>query len=1578
MADRKPSVSTSRTTAGNGAAGDTSTGTANTQTTTAINTRSTSPYGTRSRGRGARINYAEDKDNDMDYEFTSTPSTSSSKSAAAVEPIPSTNASRRASAVGTGAKDKEAVKENTATAVATTFTSGKKRKSAHPPPIMPKDITLSNMMSFQNPHLKDGNLIADDGTSLAVNDHIYLVCEPPGEPYYLARIMEFLHANNNSSLPIDSIRVNWYYRPKDIQRKVTDTRVLFASMHSDCCPLASIRGKCFISHRSEVKDVDQYRKQRDSFYFEKMFDRYIHRYYDVIPTTMVRNVPEKVRKVLVERWKYLLVEPQRAKELCSQMKECKRCSGYCATTDSVHCAVCGHTYHMNCVRPPLLKKPSRGFAWACGPCNQAQERKLEARNTPNLTPGIGNSNDLEDDALDDEEEDLSPRAVPSDTATPSETADHDKQPTPEQLAWARMWPMRYLGQHCRVEDALDYDDRIYPRAASRIGPRHQANVNPWHGRPVEYVKPIEKKKPQKGGGKSAKNAAAAAAEAEAVAERERRPKWVMDEPAGYIRRGEDDGSTSTLLFKMPDLPEEDEEEGEAGKKRVENEESVDRFMSNASEIAETLPGGGVKKWTVNFQDKAIELFYASDFDEKRALVQLGKMHVTRDLKEPRFRPDEHKRFEEGVAKFGSELHAVTKNVKTRKTAEIVRYYYTWKKTAKGREIWGGFEGRKGKKEVKVRGKEHGTKLVDDVADDDDDSAFDNTKAGEKKRGFECKFCNTRESRQWRRAPGVQPGTLILADKGTASSKRKGGEERWLVSALCRRCAELWRRYGIQWEDPDEIQKKISQGGGRAWKRRIDEEMLKEMTAAQADEKAEAAALAATTAFATPTPPVLNGTPIDTQDEKKEPTRKRQKIEANGSSKKGKERAERKEPPPPPSEPPKPKLLPCGICEELEPLGDQHLVCRDCKMSVHKACYGVGEQRGANKWVCEMCANDKNPTVSTNYECVLCPCHGFTDHEDGGVGSSDKDLASKGSAKKKIPGEKDKPIINNHGSHEDGRKVKEIDKRRPKHPREPLKKTSGNNWAHVVCAVWTPETKFAEAKTMKIVEGIGTIPVARWLQTCKICESTGGACVECHACHESVHVGCAHKAGWRMGFDIQPVKGSRRDQMNIIKLGTETGSMTAAIWCPEHELKTTLHTLNEISEETGQNALQLYTTTYKQADLTLTGTVRKANLMTISTKASQSNRRNSAGGASTNSMANGAEDKVGGIEGLLDDHVGGDEPKRCFGCQTDVSPLWRKVPMDAPRPAENTTHLTNGTPPDTNGILANGDASSRSRTVGLLCHRCQNKDQTPEQSQHSPSFAATNGDQRNRYAPLPPLSTFLASQQAAPPPPPPPPAPHPVLIQGAGPSGVPQPMPLQIAPQLVPQMAPIPQHHPHPQQPQALPPHPHQQGHAPPPNHMPPHPPHISPHPPPSHVVPHPQQQPHPLPHHPPSHMPPHPPHVSPTRQHVVGVQHISPHQHPIHPMSPHQHQILPMSPHAPHLRSHQPPPPHPVSHSPHPPPPHQQPGMQAQSPQGPPQPTHTQPLPPQPQQLHPPPTPQPQSRPLASASESPALANLLS
>ncbi len=161
-------------------------------------------------------------------------------------------------------------------------------------------------------------------------DQVYLVCEPPGEPYYLARIMEFLHVNNDQNAPVDSLRVNWFLRPRDIPRKVNDTRFVYASMQSDTSPITSLRGKCRIQHRSDIVDLDAYRKEPNSFWYEKLFDRYIHRFYDVIPTRQVINLPIKVKKVLDERWKFIIMEIGKGRELTSATKSCKRCQGYCA------------------------------------------------------------------------------------------------------------------------------------------------------------------------------------------------------------------------------------------------------------------------------------------------------------------------------------------------------------------------------------------------------------------------------------------------------------------------------------------------------------------------------------------------------------------------------------------------------------------------------------------------------------------------------------------------------------------------------------------------------------------------------------------------------------------------------------------------------------------------------------------------------------------------------------------------------------------------------------------------------------------------------------------------------------------------------------------------------------------------------------------------------------------------------------------------------------------------------------------------------------------------------------------------
>jgi hypothetical protein len=174
----------------------------------------------------------------------------------------------------------------------------------------------------------------------------------------------------------------------------------------------------------------------------------------------------------------------------------------------------------------------------------------------------------------------------------------------------------------------------------------------------------------------------------------------------------------------------------------------------------------------------------------------------------------------------------------------------------------------------------------------------------------------------------------------------------------------------------------------------------------------------------------------------------------------------------------------------------------------------------------------------------------------------------------------------------------------------------------------------------------------------------------------VHVECAHRHGYILGFDIAPVKGSRRDQFNIVSINGEAGTMTAAIWCKEHApTKTIVHRMHDIVDETGLNALQLYVQNFKQADLTLTGTVRKATLVNQSTKLANPasivtapNRRTS----TTTVVSNGARGSVSNIKveeitsnGCLDllscPTTASEKTRLCVTCGVDISPKWWPYP-----------------------------------------------------------------------------------------------------------------------------------------------------------------------------------------------------------------------------------------------------------------------------------------------------------------------------
>jgi len=977
--------------------------------------------------------------------------------------------------------------------------------------------------------------------------------------------------------------------------------------------------------------------------------------------------------------------------------------------DSVDCAVCKNTYHMNCVRPPLLKKPARGFGWSCGPCSRIQEKKLEARNTPIV--GEKAIEGEEGELVDEEEEE---HAAASKSRNGDNSNDVDaptsgaRPPTAEQVAQAKLWPFRYLGIHCRVEDALDYDDRIYPRATSRLGPKHQATVQTWPGRRVEYAKPADVKKKFIKANSHKKEAkftkdTIAALEADKII-RENRPKWVMDEPPGYVPRGEDYPNsdlrnTAQLAFRLPQVGETSSRGRDCLNTLTldQREILVDDYMSKAKGLAPLL---GLQEFSTNFLDKALELLVANNYQSDKALQQLRNVNRRKDLKEPELSKEEVKRFEDGVKRFGSELRFVKHHVKSQKYGDIVRFYYMWKKTPEGRKIWGAYEGRKGKKQQK----QMDSRLVDDVADDADDSAFDNSKAVARRRAFECKFCGIRTSPQWRRAPATAPGTTIPIDPSLKNSKDKAAH---LMLAICQRCAYLWRCYAIQWETPDEVAKKVASGGGRAWKRRVDEELLAELTTASVASSIgiSTTAAAAAAAIGVDIPPNLTIQPG--QDGPK----KKQKLVADAPAMFPPQNVAPIEPPkkkvveklPEPAlipEQPKMRILPCAICWGFlagEEATDEGLCCNRCRLTVHRNCYGVADGRPKDKWTCDMCTNDTAHQVSTNYDCVLCSVREYTDTE--------LMEAPKTHHKKKDDRQKEKERLERelllNATEMYYRNQRE--KGRPEQPRQPLKRTTNNNWVHVVCAIFHPELRFSDPKTLEPAEGFGAIPLARFRLRCKLCKKSEGACVNCSQCQANIHVACAQQFGYQLGFDITPVKGSRANAVNMVDMNGDKGTAVAVIYCKEHtkapfvrDKKTGIHDMSEILTEVDYpdsklNALQSYVRSHKQADTSLTGTLRKALMLdSATTTATQlaiagvhhSSSISSGSGTMGNSAlmpaTRGSRVSPGAVT-VRSDEVDQDgdrvihldlatpaEPdsKDCLKCGTTVSPKWHMAKPEA--------------------------------------------------------------------------------------------------------------------------------------------------------------------------------------------------------------------------------------------------------------------------------------------------------------------------
>lgn len=807
------------------------------------------------------------------YEEASSTSSINSSSSSPGTSEPKRKYLRRAESDITNSPTPNGKVESSATSIPNNWQSTKPLPSdyfSHKLDLTDAYIDLKTQTLFCPQHEHDSK----DIFRLSKGEYVYMVSEPPGEPYYIGRILGFKEKGSTEEIEKSAtvetfeakdylFQIQWFYRPRDISKSTSDSRLLFASMHTDTCPIPSFRGLVQVKHKKDIEDeyatkdsnngmstppgsnsLETYSQQPNSFYFDKLFDRYMIKFYDVLLSNnllLYTDIKDSKSKnflvALHKRFEYVFAESQSTKALIktfsSSSSNCEVCDQWCgdSSQDSIKCIECSNYYHMFCLDPPMMKKPSRGFSWSCAVCTKKHDIEYQRKKMLMLSHDNKSSNA---DQLSTELDAISTPPTREDTTPPpsqEEVKDllpkyesmaidflrNDSDLTLEQRRIKEEWPMRYMGMHSRLEDVVDLEDRSpYPRASTRLGAKHQAtNIPECYDTPLVYydVEKITKKKtpvvPKK-------------LKSEVVVKLEIPdefkdvpmkdfPQWLQPRPKGYIERGEDDGEglSCTLLWKPS--PEDEADEFE----------KLDSFIESCTPYAEAL---SIFPNSPNFVDAVLKIYMENEGNVVKSLNLVSKL-TKPILKEPTFNKEEIKRFEAGVKEFGSELFHVFKKVKTQPQNMIVRFYYLWKKSENGKKIWGNFEGRIQKKlqnlvKEESKTKQASTPGIDSFADPEDDSCYESDKIIEAKKMFTCKHCLTHVSRQWFR---------ITGHNGNAPKPDAPVDPRFpnaSVIGLCFRCARLWRRYAVVWEDPLEIDKRhnIKYAG---WKKKIEAELIRD-------------------------------------------------------------------------------------------------------------------------------------------------------------------------------------------------------------------------------------------------------------------------------------------------------------------------------------------------------------------------------------------------------------------------------------------------------------------------------------------------------------------------------------------------------------------------------------------------------------------------------------------------------------------------------------------------------------------------------------------------------------------------------
>ncbi|KAF6071573.1 PHD-finger family protein [Candida albicans] len=723
--------------------------------------------------------------------------------------------------------------------------------------------------------------------SLSKGQYIYMISEPPGEPYYIGRIMGFKHKNNNNQNQESMANI------VDAKNTISNTMVLPTPRYfQDHIGLTTI----------DIEDeFNSYVQKPNQFYFDKLFDRYMIKFYDVLSTANLLQYAEvensKSRNFLIAL----------NKRYDSNTCNCESCGQWCENSNSIQCVVCEKYFHMFCLDPPMSKKPSRGFSWSCAPYNKSSNKEQLARELSVLSST--------DNEYSKESTPISPSPKLSELGTlpkyemlAIEFLKKDKSTSFAQRRIKEEWCMRYLGQHARLEDGVDVDDRSpYPRASTRIGTKHQATYIPeCDGHPLVYYDVDKPQKKKNGNGSSSssrrsksksvedqdlKQVKLAVPQEYADVDPKEYPAWLQPRPKGYIERGVDD----------------------------------DHYVGKCSPIAESI---GLSPNSPNFVDAILYSYMQHKGNVDEAFKE-AKTLTKKSLKEPIFSKEKSK-----------DLRSV--------------FYYLWKKTKNGREIWGNFEGRIQKKVQNIIKEETKSAVkveAKNSTNTEDDSSYEESTDPDDDKKFICKHCNTLESTQWFKITGHdakkknQTTTLYLyvldvLDYGvdTSFSKSAGGWKKKVEIELLED-AERIIEHNQAISSGLITQEQPNSSGSRETKKR-------------------------------PSPSPSTTSPLIETYRERQLTDVYNNLLTNVTV---------------PSSsielPFEPSERNCCICREHDNNAAKSssllemLICSSCGVNVHASCAGIKLPEGTSKpikeWLCEPCINDLRPIHSAIYSCSCC-------------------------------------------------------------------------------------------------------------------------------------------------------------------------------------------------------------------------------------------------------------------------------------------------------------------------------------------------------------------------------------------------------------------------------------------------------------------------------------------------------------------------------------------------------------------------------------------------------------------------------